>query len=267
MRLIYQPLLLASVGLCAAASPAGAQILYQAGAGQTPETSGWLTYADSNFSGNYFTASASSTLLDTTAASSVQAGWSNYSFTGVPVNGGFPALNRTDGFALNLTLRFDSATSTSTDRGGLSVILLGSDHKGIELDFTSTTTPGEFEVFAQEDGSGGSTLFTRGESSLLTSPASLTDYSLSIAGDGYTFRSGASILLSGAVRDYSAFPNPPFPIADPYELSNYLFVGDNTTSASSAFAVSAIAVVPEPVTMAFMPAMLLVLRRRRVSSI
>jgi hypothetical protein len=267
MRLNCARLVLGLIGLCAAGSSAEAQVLYQAGAGQTPQSAGWLTYADANLSGDYYTASANYTLLDTTSGNAAQAGWSNYSLLGGLINGAFPVLNRADGFALNLTLRFDSAASTSTDRGGFSVILLGSDHKGIELDFVPAVALGAFDVFAQNDGSGATTLFTRGESASLISPASLTDYSLAISGDSYTFRSGATVLLSGAVRDYSAFPNPPFPIADPYELGNYLFIGDNTTSANSAVAISAIAVVPEPVTVALLPVMLLMLRRRERSSV
>ena len=48
-------------------------------------------------------------------------------------------------------------------------------------------------------------------------------------GDTYTLTANAEPLLTGPLRDYSAFAGFP----DPYETPNFLFLGDNTTSAQA----------------------------------
>ncbi|MEP7134154.1 MAG: hypothetical protein ABI904_04395 [Chloroflexota bacterium] len=48
-------------------------------------------------------------------------------------------------------------------------------------------------------------------------------------GDTYTLTANAIPLLTGPLRDYSAFTGFP----DPYEAPNFLFLGDNTTSAQA----------------------------------
>ncbi len=71
------------------------------------------------------------------------------------------------------------------------------------------------------------------------------NYRLQVIGNQYALRDGNTDLLSGAVRDYSSF-------GVPYSLTNYLFLGDNTTSAAANIQLGPIALnsnlssVPEP---------------------
>jgi hypothetical protein len=49
---------------------------------------------------------------------------------------------------------------------------------------------------------------------------------------------GASTILTGRLRDYTNFSGP----IDPYETPNFIFLGDNTTSAEGRTRISLIAV-------------------------
>ena len=132
-----------------------------------------------------------------------------------------PVLTRTLGFTLNFTIRLSSEAHIDTDRAGFSVILLGSDAQGIELAFW------EDEIWAQAD----DPLFTHAEGAAYDTTAVLTDYALSIHDDSYQLAINTTTILTGSVRDYSAW-EPPLPgMDDPYEQPNFIFFGDNTTSA------------------------------------
>src|SRR3954451_11192585 len=87
------------------------------------------------------------TNLDTTSTPANYAGYSNYNF-GVqfvpsfdifpttPVNPLFPVLDRTAGFSVHLTMQLVSESHPgNASRAGFSLIVLGSDKKGIELGF------------------------------------------------------------------------------------------------------------------------------------
>ena len=58
----------------------------------------------------------------------------------------------------------------------------------------------------------------------------LTTYNLNVAGDSYTLTSGNTILLNGYLRDYTSATGFG---ADVYRASNFIFLGDNTTSAKA----------------------------------
>jgi hypothetical protein len=225
--------------------------LYDASAGGTPPTSqGWLTYFSSTFT-NLFTSDATGTTLDTNGAAGTQAGFSNHSVvTGQVVNPAFPALDRNAGFTVHLEdLRVLSETHASTDRAGTSLIVLASDRKGIELGFW------EGLIFAQND----TPLFTHGEQASFNTTVA-HDYDLRIQGSTYALFADGSPLLTGPLRDYAAFGGFP----DPYELPNFLFLGDDTGSASAAVRFAGVSVtVPEPAALSLLAVTPLLLRRRR----
>ena len=51
-----------------------------------------------------------------------------------------------------------------------------------------------------------------------------------------------SVILTGKVKDYSANPQGALPY-DPYETPNFLFFGDNTTSAAANIDLQSISVL------------------------
>jgi hypothetical protein len=205
-----------------------------------PTQSGYLTYAAFPLA-NYLTLQLGSTRLTTSGNAGISAGWSNYTLTGAPVNSGFPVLNPAQGFALEFNLQILAAavsTEKVDDRGGFSVILLGSDKKGVEIAFQSN------RLFALKLDA--SDLFVGDMTKVATVDTSVGQlYRLAISGSTFTLSSGSSTLLSGDTYDYTPWVQTTLGVADPYDLANYMFLGDDTTSASSTSVISYIA-VPEP---------------------
>jgi hypothetical protein len=157
-------------------------------------------------------------LFDSSSANAAQGG---YGSTAVPIS-------RTLGFALRFSIAISAETHVSPDRAGFSVIVLDADARGIELGFWDD------RIWAQE---GGATpgLFTQAEGVTRTTTA-LTDYTLRFDGERYALRADATDVLSGPLRSYAAFAGFP----DIYETPNFVFLGDNTTSASVTARINAI---------------------------
>jgi hypothetical protein len=157
-------------------------------------------------------------VLDTTSAGNeTYAGWVS-SGAATP---GFPILDRAAGFRVNFTLQLDEESHTNPNRAGFSVIVQSHDARGVELGFWQN------QVWAQGDESTGG-LFQHAEG-VVFSTAELTEYQIAVAGDTYTLTANAIPVLTGPVRDYSAFNGFP----DPYESPDFLFLGDDTTSAQA----------------------------------
>jgi hypothetical protein len=222
-----------------------------------PSTQPWLIY------GNDFAGTASQTSVSggvqLSSDNTARAGYSNYIPLPIPIlkNSSFPELDRTLGFELEFRARINSEAHISNDRAGFSVILLGKDAHGIEIGFWND------QVWAQTTG------FTKGESQSFDTTVD-RDYRLRITNDTYTLLQSNQTLLSGSVRNYGT-PSVP------YTLANYLFLGDNTTSASANVTLGAIQLqsnlssVPEPssgmmiAAVATMAARWMFRRRRRPS--
>ncbi len=82
---------------------------------------------------------------------------------------------------------------------------------------------------------------------LLDTTAAITPYELTFFNGFYTVRRATSgpqapLLLSGPLRDYSAFSGS----VDPYETPSFIFLGDDTTSAESAVEIASIIVEQSP---------------------
>lgn len=228
-----------------------------------PANEAWLSYGnDALISGGSATQNSVAGGVELQTNLAVSAGYSNYLPTFSLKNAAFPSLSRTDGFALDFRLQVQSENHISNDRAGFSVILLDQDHTGIELGFW------ENEIWAQSD----SPLFQHAESAAISTTAA-HDYRLEILGSGYSlFQSGTQV-LSGSLRNYEAFSGP----VDPYELAQFLYLGDNTSSAEASILLgpvvltTTLAAVPEPRTFVLMGLLLAGLgvysqRRRSVLS-
>ncbi len=203
-------------------------VFYDGSLGGTPDTQSmeyetvgipFSSQATQSFNGG-------KTTLDTTPEISDYAG---YGITETLI----PTLDRTDGFKLNFTIQVESETHSNNDRSGFSVILLASDNQGIELAFW------ENEIWAQEGGT--TDLLSHAEGASFDTTSGLISYELEIVGDVYTLSSANVTLLTGSIRDYTA-NEPPFGLPDPYEVPNFVFLGDNTTSGKSKIHLSFVSV-------------------------
>ena len=159
------------------------------------------------------------TIMDTSiSGTDTFAGW----VSGPAITSGFPVLDRAAGVQVNFTLQLESEMHTRIQHAGFNLILLDQNATGIELAFW------ENEIWAQNDDHTGG-MFAHGEGIAFSTTAGLADYQLTMIEDTYTLTANSQVLLSGPVRDYSPFEGFP----DPYETPNFLFFGDNSTSAQA----------------------------------
>jgi hypothetical protein len=184
------------------------QVLFDGSLAVPPAEQGW-DYAALPGTAEWTTTDGS-TWLDTTALRNEQAGIARLA----PV-----ALDRAFGFAIEFVVRVAEEEHSSEDRAGFSVIVLDQEARGIELGFW------EDRVFAQAD----EPLFTRAEEASLDWSAGALRFSLVFQQTGYTLHRDGVLLLAGLLRDYSAFTG----FFDVYETPNFLFFGDDTTSAAA----------------------------------
>jgi hypothetical protein len=200
-------------------TPAGQKtlVLYDAASGAIPSEM-LMDFTDFPPGAASLTYSDGAALLDTSpSGSDTFAGW----VAGQAVTPEFPILDRRAGFHVDFNLQVESEVHTKNNRAGFSVIILDQDAQGIELAFW------EDEVWAQNDDQTGG-LFTHGEEAAIPTTGS-AEYQVDITGDTYTLTANGKSMLSGPVRDYSKFDGFP----DPYETPNFLFWGDDTTTAAA----------------------------------
>ena len=211
------PLNLEGVG---AASSVGGKtlVLYDAAGGAIPSAP-LMGFTDFPPGAAVPTYSDGVTVMDTTTSSrDTYAGWISNGAT----TPGFPILDRTAGFQIDFTFQIEHESHTNNNRAGFSLIALSDDARGIELAFW------ENEIWAQGNNSSGG-LFKHGEGVVFPTTTDLVDYRLTIIDDTYTLTANTQPILSGPVQDYTAFDGFP----DPYETPNFLFLGDDTTSAQA----------------------------------
>ncbi|MCU0545336.1 MAG: Ig-like domain-containing protein [Oscillatoriaceae cyanobacterium Prado104] len=229
----------------------GPTVFYNNLAGNTPSSQGWLDLTNLNAVSPTTTASeiysGKGANLNSTAANSIYAGYSNHTALGTLVNPSFPVLDRNAGstslgFNISFSLQIISESRSNQNEAGFSIVVVTSDRKAIELGFQQlSATTGN--IFAKGDGitpnPGGQTngLFLPAEN-ISYDINRATIYTLTIEGDNYSLFSevndgspmfGGASVLSGPLRDYSAFTGA----IDPYETPNFLFLGDNSTSAQA----------------------------------
>ncbi|MDY0748344.1 PEP-CTERM sorting domain-containing protein [Paucibacter sp. R3-3] len=225
---------------------ATAQVLYNPATGPTnPALTGWL---DGSLIGASASYGSSGAQVKPSAGNAAIAGWSNYpallALNGAlpPVNAAFPVLDATAGYTLSFDMvLYSEDHSGNANRAGFSATLIGSDRKGVEIGFQSD------RIFAQNlvDNS-----FVAGEST--SDPALVAAafapnhrWELEVQGDSYQLLVNGLPVLSSALHDYSSYTGTG---ANAYRTPNFLFLGDNTTSAGASFLLgyAAISTVPEP---------------------
>jgi hypothetical protein len=213
-------LALSGAVLAGAGAAPPATVLYDGGLGSPPEAQGLLYFDPSRLAGH--TTAGGATTLDTTLFNALQAG---YTITPtLPLT-----LDRLAGYQVVFAVQILTETHANANRAGFSLIALSADKLGIELGFWRD------RVWAQEGGT--TNLFTQAEGAAFDTTVPTT-YTLRIQGGGYALNAGATPVLAGAVRDYTAFEGFP----DVYETPNFLFLGDDTTSARAAVRFSWVAV-------------------------
>lgn len=198
-----------------------AQVLYDARPGAGPIEQGWSYAAARGLAVQDFTGSA--WRLITTAANLEAAGYARRLD---------PPLDRRAGFNVVLRFRLPLEAHVRDDRAGFSLIVLDAERRGIELGVWRD------QVFAQAD----QPLFTRAESALHPFDVEPVELTLSVRADRYHLFANRTLVLTGPLRDYTAFTGFP----NVYETPNFIFLGDNTTSAAAEVELFSVALIRPP---------------------
>jgi hypothetical protein len=134
-----------------------------------------------------------------------------------------PTSSSTDtaaGFMLTFNLRIDGSSTSSINRGGFSLVLVGKDPtRSLELAFSAN------EVFAYDYVAGDPDRFVRGASAGLMANVPYS-YVLTVANDAFNLNINGQNLLSGGLVDYTGQGLP-------YTTPNFVFFGDDTSRASA----------------------------------
>jgi hypothetical protein len=204
-------LLATLLGGLAAPAAAAPVVLYDGSiAGQTPADQGFVYLSSPQPASAVITYANGGTTLDTTPAMSDLAGYAARP-------GLAPALDRAAGFTVRLSVQLLSEAHVSPDRAGLSLTVITSDRRGIELGMWAD------EVWAQNDGAA---LFTHGEGAALNLAARPVALTLTVRGDRYALDADGARVLEGPLRSYAV-------AGAPYNLANFLYLGDNTSRAAA----------------------------------
>ena len=169
------------------------------------------------------------------------AGYSNFTPAGALVNANFPLLDRLAGYQIKFTMNLLEESHNSDSRAGFSLLAVSSDAAAGALASIEIGIQGD-RIFSQETG------FTTGESAAFDAQSKgYVDYELDVKGSTYSFKADGAQLLTGSLRDYTSWDSGPLP--DPYEIPNFIFFGDNTTSAAATIyfkSAHLVQPVPEP---------------------
>lgn len=183
-----------------------------------------------------------------------------------------PDLDRNSGFVVRFTLRIvgenhavrDDNNDNIDDRAGFSLIIVCNDQQAIELGFWDN------EVWAYEAPETADGFFTHAEGQTFDTSGELRSYELTIQGDSYTLTApnagGEALSLTGPLRDYtiwqgidlletvdlSSIPPQVLLLLDlpeqitvqPYQITNLVFFGDDTSSAQSNIELGSFSIEP-----------------------
>lgn len=241
----------ACVAALGSAALASTTVVYDGALNTLPQSQGWVVFLPPFGSGGgsetQVSASPGYVRLDSIGANANRGGYfSHFSFfSSVPpvaVNNGWPVLDATSGYSIRFDLRVGAETHQTSHRAGVSLISISAGGTGIELGLW------EDRVWAQAGGTP-PLLFTQSEGRATPTTGVFRRYDLSVQGGSYTLYAEGVRVLSGALRDYSAWDSAgsglPF---NPYTTRNFFFIGDNTSSASALVDISRIEVRTTPVS-------------------
>ena len=213
-----------------AATPLAPIDLYDASSGVLPDALPWAWSYGADTAGTVIQMNASPPVLVLdTRLSTGKAGYSQSIGA---------ALDSDAGFAVDFRVRIGAESHASLHRSGFSVIVLDQRAQGVELSFWTG------EVFAKNADRTANGTFTHGESIGIDTQTAARDYRLTFLGGQYSLASEGA-LLTGALRNYAPAADFPFNIV-PYGMPNFVFFGDNTSSASALVELGRVSVSPIP---------------------
>lgn len=202
--------------------------LFDASEGSLPSAQGFLFLTDPLFvARSHQSLAAGAARLDSTPAMSEKAGW----FSQIPPFGKHPrqpALDGSSGFLVSFVARVISEAHGNEHRAGFSIIVTAADLSAIELGFWTN------EVWAQSGPD-----FRHAEGAAFPTTERRAQFDLEFREGRYRLCADGNLLLQGALRRYESFGTP-------YNIPEFLFFGDDTTSAQASVEISRISAGPIP---------------------
>jgi hypothetical protein len=207
-------------------------VLYDGNSGVLPDavTSPYLSFGALGGSA-ITTAINGGTKIDTTSTPAMYAGYSNYNGTVLT-----PKLDSTAGYTLSFTITINSQTNTSLYRAGFSTIVLGNDNRGIEIGFRGN------DIFAQPNKDFDSIVASEQKNYASSILGIQTTYAIAVKDNAYILSGDDTELFGGLLRNYSAATIVP-PLPNVYKVPNFIFLGDDTSSASASVDIKNITLV------------------------
>ena len=181
--------------------------------------------------------------VDTDANLAKYSGYSNYNpITSIFVNSPLPyTLDQSLGYSIFFNFTLNSTTGNVPNRAAFSITAIGVGNQGIELGFESNS------IFAQNAN------FTPGENQSFTTNSN-TNYELRVNSSTYQLFANSSQILTGPLRTYNFNPltsNPPLGTFNPYQISNFIFFGDNTGTEDGEFTLRSASVTANTASIPF----------------
>jgi hypothetical protein len=243
--MLFRPAALAAVSLVSLTGMARGVVLYDGSLGTAPTTQTPSLLFFNIPGGASLTTGPTSATLNTTFNNGIYSGLSMIS----PVT-----LDPAVGYTVRVDAKILSSTFTKDSRAGFSIIAIGSDKRGVEIGFHTN------EIYALKYTAVPSPDLVRDEVVSFDTTSAITKYELSVSGTTFTLRADGTSIMTGPTKDYAPFAGA----IDPYETDNFLWFGDNTTSASGSTEFSRLEViVPEPTTALSVGLLMSLLRRRK----
>lgn len=181
-------------------------------------------------------------------------GYSNYNpLNSSFVNTNFPTLDRNSGYSIFFNVALDTANDFSdtnnNNRAAFSITTISTGNQGIEIGFDGERIFAQSSNFEQ----------VAAETESLNTNFG-TNYQLAVSGNTYQLLadtgSGFSPVINGSLRSYNFDPiasNPPLGTFNPYQVPNFIFLGDNTGQAHGTFTLGAISIESASVPFNFSP--------------
>ena len=216
--------LVASAVAAPTRATAATATLYDPAAGSLPTAQGWTFLTDPLFvakAKQTFTSGLA--VLDSTATTTDKAGWFS-NLSPFPKHPRQPALDARSGILFSFAARLDAESHPRPERAGFSVIVTDANLLSIELGFWTD------QVWAQSGPD-----FLHAETSVFATTNAVVHYDLVLLGERYRLSADGQPILEGPLRRYASF-------GAPYNIPEFLFLGDDTTSAAAKAAVGRVAV-------------------------
>lgn len=135
-----------------------------------------------------------------------------------------PILSREAGFTAEFHFQIIEERHQLSYRGGFSIIILSNDKYGAEIVFR------ENEIWVYN------TSFEIADNTDFNTTSGIIRYRIKMKGSQFTLYADGEKILSGPLRDYSAFGLP-------YSIQNFIFFGDDTASAGAEVHISRISLI------------------------